>query len=99
MEMKTTVVAPISRRLVKRHDIREGHLPEIIEFHQDLSEDISKVAHFPIRKCCEIRLSSLWCDEDLVSITSEVGQEPNRRFVFRNDAATVLLLGVKNILK
>ena len=36
MEMKTAVVATISRGLVQWHDVRKWHLPKIIELDQDL---------------------------------------------------------------
>src|ERR1041384_1412878 len=46
VEMETRVVAAVSRRLVQRHYIREGHLPKIIELHQHLLQQRREVAEF-----------------------------------------------------
>src|SRR6266536_2185753 len=97
--MKAAIVSAICRRLMQRHDVREGHLPEVIKLDQHLFKHVGEVAHLIARECCKARVSCIWRDKYLVGITSEVGQESNGRFVFSKDATTILLFGTEDILK
>src|SRR5262245_6423490 len=99
MKMKAAVIAAISRRLVQGHDIREGHSPEIVEFNQDRLEDCGEIAHFLSAQFRDVRVGILRCDKNLISVTREIWDEGNRRFIFDNDPPSILALCFENLLK
>src|SRR5262245_1994179 len=45
VEMETAMIASVCRRLVQRHDVREGHSPQVVELHQQAFESVDEVAH------------------------------------------------------
>src|SRR5205085_4904972 len=58
-----------------------------------------EVVHLRIAQCCETRTSSLWRNENFVSVARKVWQEGYGRVVLADDSATVLLFCNNYLLK
>src|SRR5262249_41175559 len=99
MEMETEMIAAVSRRLMKRHDVRERHSPQVVELHQQAFERVGEVARFRVAERRNARMRSLRRDESLVSVSREVRQERDRGFILKNYAPPVFALGLEDVLK
>ena len=99
MKMKRSVIAAVGRRLMKRHDIRERHTPQVIILDQNSFESLSEIARFRVRKFADACARALGRDIDFVSVARKVWDECNCSFILENDAPTVLLFGADDLVK
>src|SRR5690349_2655779 len=99
VEMETRIIAAVSRRLMQRHHVWEGHLPEIIKLYEDLLQQRREVAELIAAQRRDTRMRGFRSDKHLVSVAREVRNESNCCFVFANDATTIFLLSTNHILK
>jgi len=99
VKVKRAVVATIGRRLMKRHDVRERHAPQIIELYEQMFQCCSEVAHLKFRQTSEARMRFLRRDESFVCVASEVGQKNDGVFILEYNATSIFALGLDDVLE
>src|SRR5687768_10694481 len=99
MKMKATVIAAVSRRLMKRHYIRESHLPEIVEPDKHVFQHAREVENFARRERRDVCVRLLRSHKNLVSISRKIWHKRNGRLVFRDDPSACLLFGGDDVLE
>src|SRR5262249_20818966 len=99
VEMEPAMVAPVGRRLVQRHHVRERPPPQVVELHQKTFERLGEIAQLRLAERRDARMRSFRRDESLVSIAREVRQENHRRFIFENNAPPVFAFGLEDVLE
>src|SRR5262245_3182343 len=99
VEMEPAMVAPVGRRLVQRHHVRERRTPQVVELHQKTFERLGEIEQLRIAGRRAARDRRIRSSERLGSIAREVRQENYRRFIFENNAPPVFALGLKDVLE
>src|SRR5262245_39576852 len=99
VEMEPAMIAPVGRRLVQRHHVRERPPPQVVELHQKTFERLGEIAQLSLAERRYARMRNFRRDESLVSIAREVRQENHRRFIFENNAPPVFTFGLEDVLE
>ena len=55
VKVKAAMVSTVSRRLVKRHDVRKAHAPQVVELDQDTLQGIGEIDNFSVAERRDVR--------------------------------------------
>src|SRR5262245_38680117 len=99
VKVKRAVVGAVCWRMMKRHDVRKWHAPQVVVTDEHHLQGFCEVFQFSLvhRRKPGVRL--LRRDVAFVRIPCEVWNEGNCRRVFVNDSSSVFAFGPDDLLK
>jgi hypothetical protein len=98
VEVKS-IVHLANRRVVQSHDIRKGHLPEIVVPHEQHLQGFGEIVQFSVAEARKAGVCAFRRDVTFISVAGKVRQKRDRGTVFENDPAAIGALGIEDVLE